>query len=279
MSPVKKIESPFIPRVGTLVLVEEMTATEKFYRVEVSDGEPFDYQPGQFVEVTLPGVGEVPISISSTPTEKGFFELCVRRAGRVTAVMHRMKAGDPFCFRGPYGRGFPMDELAGSDLLFIAGGIGLVPLRSAINYALAKREDYGRVTILYGTRSPAEILFREELARWEAQEGVDFEMTVDRADESWRGNVGVITTLIPKREFDPDRTVALICGPPVMYKFVLLELAEKRVPDDRILVSLERRMKCGLGKCGHCQINQYYVCKDGPVFYYSEIKGLPEAFA
>ena len=279
MDAVKQIKSPFIPRVGTLSLVQGVTAAEKFYRIDVSDGEPFDYQPGQFVEVTLPGVGEAPISISSTPTDKGFFELCVRKVGRVTAVMHGMSVGDPFCFRGPFGRGFPMKDIKGADLLFIAGGIGLVPLRSAIRYALAKRKDYGKVTILYGTRSPSEILFKDELAGWGSLKGVDFEMTVDRAAEGWSGNVGVITTLIPKREFDPDRTVALVCGPPVMYKFVLLELAKKQLRDDAILVSLERRMKCGLGKCGHCQINNYYVCQDGPVFYYSEVKDLPEAFA
>jgi NAD(P)H-flavin reductase len=169
------------------------------------------------------------------------------------------------------------DELRGRDLLFICGGIGLVPVRSAINYVLNHRSDYRQVTILYGCKSPAERLFTRELASWAARKDVTFLETVDRGDGEWKGNVGVITTLIPKVEVDPSSVQAVVCGPPVMYRFVLMELAALGVPDDHVYVSLERRMKCGVGKCGHCQINGLYTCMDGPVFRYSAVKETPEA--
>jgi NAD(P)H-flavin reductase len=202
----------------------------------------------------------------------------VRRVGRVTSALHALKAGDKIGVRGPFGTTFPVaDELRGRDLLFICGGIGLVPVRSAINYVLNHRSDYRQVTILYGCKSPAERLFTRELASWAARKDVTFLETVDRGDGEWKGNVGVITTLIPKVEVDPSSVQAVVCGPPVMYRFVLMELAALGVPDDHVYVSLERRMKCGVGKCGHCQINGLYTCMDGPVFRYSAVKETPEA--
>jgi NAD(P)H-flavin reductase len=188
-----------------------------------------------------------------------------------------LREGATVGIRGPFGKGFPVENLKGRDILFVAGGIGLFPLRSLINYVLDQRDLFGRVIILFGARRPAERLFIDELTRWGARSDAEFMETVDVGDETWKGNVGVITTLFPKFEIDSQKTTALIVGPPVMYRFAIAETKKKGVPDNEIILSLERRMKCGVGKCGHCQINNVYVCQDGPVFTYAEIKNLPEA--
>ncbi|MBN1244716.1 FAD/NAD(P)-binding protein, partial [Candidatus Bathyarchaeota archaeon] len=233
----------------------------------------------QFVQVSVFGVGEAPISVSSSPTKKGTFQLCVRKVGNVTTKLHMLKIGDKIGVRGPFGHGFDTEFLKGKDLLFVAGGLGIAPLRSLFNYVLDKRKDYGRVTLLYGCKEPRELLFGDEMAALEKRDDVDFKSTVNWCpeNEAWTGNIGVITTLIPQVSFDPETTYAIVVGPPIMYKFVIADLKKRNVPDDHIIISLERRMKCGVGKCGHCQINQIYVCKDGPVFNYSKIKGVPEA--
>ena len=179
--------------------------------------------------------------------------------------------------RGPYGNGFDVSEFVGKDMLFVCGGIGLAPLKSLIDYTIARRNDFARIIILYGTRNPGEILFKEDLKIWEKTEHVEFHMSVDRPDDAWKGNVGVITTLIPPLNLDFENTIACVVGPPVMYKFVVMALKAKRIPDENIYMSLERRMKCGVGKCGHCQINSSYVCQDGPVYHYPQVKRLEEA--
>ncbi|MCF7842498.1 MAG: FAD/NAD(P)-binding protein, partial [Lentisphaeria bacterium] len=175
------------------------------------------------------------------------------------------------------GHGFNVNEFRGKDVLIVGGGIGIVPLRSLIHYILDRRAEFGRLIILYGTKSPAELLYREELAEWTARDDVEFHVTVDHGNADWTGNVGVITTLIPALQLDLPNTIAAVTGPPVMYKFVLMALKSKRLPDEQVFVSLERRMKCGVGKCGHCQINGKYCCQDGPVFRYTDIKPLEEA--
>ncbi|MBW1921552.1 MAG: oxidoreductase [Deltaproteobacteria bacterium] len=271
------IDPLFMPSLAEIVRIEELTATEKLFEIRFKNGRELGHFPGQFVEVSVFGIGEAPISVSSSPTRKGSFELVVRRVGNVTGALHKLNEGSIIGIRGPFGNGFPTEELKGKDILFVAGGIGLVPLRSLINYVLDKRDSYGRVIILFGARTPKEQLFLNELALWKKRKDVEYLETVDRGDEEWKGNVGVITTLFPKIDIDPRRTVAIIVGPPVMYRFAILEAKAKRIPDDQIIVSLERRMKCGVGKCGHCQIQNLYVCQDGPVFRYSEIKELKEA--
>jgi sulfite reductase subunit B len=269
----------YLPQPASVLETRSVTELENYFRFSLDSGEAFDYMPGQFAEVSVPGIGEAPISISSSPTrEDGAFEMVVRRVGNVSSAMHNLAAGDKVGIRGPFGTTFPVEEeLKGNDVLFIAGGIGLVPLRSAIQYVLDNRDDYGRVIILYGSKTPAERLFVRELLDWQEREDVEYLDTVDRADERWQGNTGVITTLMPKISVDPETTRAVVCGPPVMYKFVLLELFEMEVPHQNIFVSLERHMKCGVGKCGHCQINGVYVCQDGPVFNYAVIEGFEEA--
>ena len=271
------IDSLFMPSLAEIVRIEELTETEKLFEIRFKNGRELGHLPGQFVEVSVFGIGEAPISVSSSPTKKGSFELVVRRVGNVTKALHKLNEGSIIGIRGPFGNGFPTEELKGKDILFVAGGIGLVPLRSLINYVLDKRDSYGRVIILFGARTPKEQLFLDELALWKERKDVEYLETVDRGDEEWKGNVGVITTLFPKINVDSQRTYALIVGPPVMYRFAILEAKTKGIPDDQIIVSLERRMKCGVGKCGHCQIQNLYVCQDGPVFRYSEIKGLKEA--
>ena len=265
------------PMMATIVRAEKMTAKEKFFEIKLPEGAELGHKPGQFVEVSIFGVGEAPISISSSPTKKGSFDLVVREVGNVTSALHRLEAGSKIGIRGPFGNGFDMKQFAGKDILIIGGGIGLVPLRSVINYIIDKKSDFGKLTILYGTRNPTEILFKDEIKKWESMKDADFRMTVDRGDPAWKGNVGVITTLVPPLKLDLDNTAVVVCGPPIMYKFVIMSLQGKQVPNDKIWVSLERKMKCGLGKCGHCQINNLYVCQDGPVFNYAMVHDVKEA--
>ncbi len=277
---VKKVsESLYLPRHTTIEKITPMTDMEKLFKLKLDDGSELDHAPGQFVEVSILGFGECPISISSSPTQKGCFEICVRKVGKVTGELHKMKEGDKVGVRGPFGKGFPVEKLKGKDLLFIGGGIGMVPLRSFVNYAMDNYRDYGKITILYGAKTPGEIFPFPELDDWKAGKNeCSIRQTVDRCeDKTWTGNIGVITTLIPGLEIDNQKTYALICGPPIMYKFVLLSLEGKNFRPDHIYLSLERRMKCGVGKCGHCQIHGYYTCQDGPVFHYPLIKGIKEA--
>ncbi|OQY25181.1 MAG: oxidoreductase [Anaerolineaceae bacterium 4572_32.1] len=271
-------ESVYLPVMARLLQVRQMTKLEKLFTLELPGARSLGNEPGQFVGVSLLGIGEAPISISSSPSRSnGTFELCVRNVGDVTNAMHGLEPGDVLGIRGPFGHGFPVDKMKGKDILFAAGGLGLAPLRSLINQVLDERGSFDRVIILYGTKHPSEILFPEELDEWAGRDDVEFHMTVDRGDDDWTGNVGVITTLFPKITINPRNTVAAICGPPIMYRFVLMEMMGKGIPETQIYLSLERRMKCGVGKCGHCQINNVYCCQDGPVFRYSDVKGLEEA--
>jgi len=276
----QKLQEPsiYLPTLAKIVETRPLTQLEKYFKIELPPGVSLDHKPGQFVEVSLLGVGEAPISISSSPSRSnGTFELCVRRAGDLTAVLHSLGPGDVIGVRGPFGRGFPIERFRGKDMLFAPGGLGLAPLRSLINQVLDERGNFGRVVILYGAKHPSELLFTDELARWAARDDVEVHLTVDRGDENWKGNVGVVTTLFPKIDVYARNTVAVTVGPPVMYRFVLMELLGKGIPEGNIWLSLERRMKCGVGKCGHCQINHLYTCQAGPSFSYAEIKHLEEA--
>ena len=262
-------------RKGTIIEAKQLTKTERWFDIKLDDGE-LGHEPGQFIQVEMLGVGEVPISVSSSSTKKGSFELCVRAAGRVTNYMQTLDKGAIVTIRGPFGKPFPTKEMEGKDLVFIAGGLGIVPLRSMINYAMDNRDKYGKIDIALGCRTPKDILFKEEIERWENMEGINFSYTVDKCDDpAWKGNTGLITTLIPGLEIDPAKTYAVVVGPPIMYKFVIAELLKKKIPTTQIILSLERHMKCGMGKCGHCQIDHpknYYCCKDGPTFTYEQVK-------
>jgi sulfhydrogenase subunit gamma (sulfur reductase) len=270
-------DSEYQIKKGKILRARMMTDIEKLFEIELPHGESLDHEPGQFVQVSIFGVGEAPISVSSSPTKRGSFELCVRAVGKVTQALHKLEAGDEVGIRGPFGKGFPVRILAGNDLLFVAGGLGIVPLRSLINYVIDNRRDFGKVTILLGCRTPDDMLFGCEVEEWNKRMDVNFSCTVDKADPDWAGNVGLITSLIPGVNLVPNRTFAVVVGPPIMYKYVIRELLAKNIPERQIYLSLERHMKCGLGKCGHCQIGPYYCCQEGPVFSYDKIKDVKEA--
>lgn len=266
------------PEMATVVRSEPMTALERFLEFKLDSGGELGHMPGQFAEVSVFGIGEAPISISSSPTQNGSFQMVVRAAGSVTHAMHNLKQGDKVGIRGPFGTHFPVDgEMKGKDIVFVCGGLGLVPVRSAINYVLHHREDYGNVTILFGAKSPADRVFVAEVEEWTSKDSVTYVETVDRGDEEWTGRVGVITTLMTDMKVDPSKTVAIICGPPVMYKFAVMSLHKMGIIEKNIFVSLERNMKCGVGKCGHCQIDHLYVCQEGPVFRFSDVSEIQEA--
>ncbi|MBI5561291.1 MAG: FAD/NAD(P)-binding protein [Deltaproteobacteria bacterium] len=266
--------SPYLPVGAVVTRVAKLTDKERLFALAPESPMDFAYQPGQFFMAGLPGYGEAPFSITSAPGGREL-ELCIRAVGNLTNAIHRVSKGGRLWIRGPFGRGFDTTELKGRDLVYIAGGIGIVPMRSLIK-AVVGRGDYGGRTLIYGAKTPSEILFQGEMDEWSGK-GMRVMVTIDKPAGAWGGNVGVVTTLMPKAEIRPGRTTAVIIGPPVMYKFVIMALRQRGLRDEDILVSLERRMKCGLGKCGHCQINGVYACQCGPVFKLSELKGLPEA--
>jgi sulfite reductase subunit B len=271
------VSSPYAPRLAKIAETKPFTEKESFYRFEFPDGQGIDYKAGQFMEVSVFGIGEAPISICSAPGNRPDLEMCVRNVGDVTRVLHGLKAGETVGLRGPFGNGFDMDSVAGMDLLFVAGGLGLAPCRSFILAALNDRKKFGHVSILYGARTPADMLYAEDLKLWAQRKDCEFLLTVDRGDANWKGNTGVITTLFRKMtRTDPAKTAAFIIGPPIMFKFAVLEALAMGLRKANIYCSLERRMKCGLGKCGHCQIRNVYVCQEGPIFSYAEVMRLRE---
>lgn len=242
--------------------------------LDPSDSLPRLFTPGQFNMLYMFGVGEAAISISGSPLEPGPLIHTIRSAGPTTRALCALKSGQPIGVRGPFGVGWPMDETVGRDVVLIGGGIGLAPLRPAVLQIIAQRERYGRVCLLVGARSPAELLFSEELGRWKSRFDFDVHVTVDRAAEGWRGEVGVVTALVPRAHIEPLETIAMVCGPEVMMRFCAVALRDRGVPAEQIYLSMERNMKCAVGVCGHCQFGATFVCKDGPVFPLSRIERL-----
>jgi NAD(P)H-flavin reductase len=232
------------------------------------------FKPGQFNMLYVFGVGEVPISISGDPDRPGVLVHTTREVGAVTQAMRRLRIGDAIGVRGPYGTSWPVEAAEGRDVVLIAGGIGLPPLRPALYHVLARRERYGRVMLLYGARTPEDMMFPDELAKWRAMFDLEVHITVDRATGNWRGNVGVVTPIVKRAPIDPRRTVAMICGPEIMIRFACQELARRGVSPQDTYVSLERNMKCAVGLCGHCQVGGHLVCRDGPVFSYDQVERL-----
>ena len=275
-------ENPFLPRVARILDIREETPDTKTFVVSVEGGEDFSYQPGQFVQLSVFGAGEAPFGFASWPGERGKFELTVRRLGRVTTALHNLPKGSFIGIRGPLGRPFPVEEFQGKDVLIVAGGLGLAPLRTVIHYILKNRERYGKLTVLYGARTPKDLLYKPDLFEdWERREDLRLLVTVDVGDEEWRSKgrrEGVVTTLYEeiKGDVDVERTVALVCGPPVMFRFAVRGLLDMGFKPSQIWTTLERQMMCGIGKCNHCCIGEKYVCVDGPVFSYEEIQGFSE---
>lgn len=272
--------SIYMPTPARIVRIKTMTAHEKLFLVELPSGFSLDHRPGQFVELSVLGVGEAPISICSSPSRSnGHFELCIRAVGKLTNAVHALPEGSMIGIRGPFGRSFPIERFYGRDILFVAGGLGLAPLRSLIDEVLDRRGMFGRVILLYGARSPEDLLFADELVQWSERGDIEVHLTVDRPSSQWVGNVGVITTLFSKIEYDGRNMVATIVGPPVMYRFVLRDLLAHGLAEGNIWMSFERQMKCAVGKCGHCQMHHIYTCQEGPIFSYAEVKHLEEALS
>lgn len=264
---------PMLPRPFTVERVEqENVDTWTLELAAADDRGDLLFEPGQFNMVYHLGVGEVPISISSDPAEPGRLLHTIRSVGAVTGGLCGLKKGGVVGLRGPYGKPWPVERGVGSDLVFVAGGIGLAPLRPAIYRVLAERRRFGRVVILYGARSAGDMIFAEELESWRGRFDLDVQVTVDHATGEWFGHVGVVTTLIPRAGFDPTHTVAMVCGPEVMMRFTVRSLIDRGVERQGIFVSMERNMKCAIGFCGHCQFGSTFVCKDGPVFALPEVE-------
>ena len=265
-----------VPHPARIAEMHAMTARETWYRLELPT--PSAHRPGQFMMVSRPGVGEAPISISSAANGDNTLEMVIRRAGSLTQVLHALSVGDEIGLRGPYGSGFDLAEFEGRDVLLIAGGLGLVPMRSLVQALVADPARFGRITLISGCRTPAEELFRDEVRAWSALAGFEaIRLVDDTAHQPWDGGVGLVTEPIAGLDFDPSNSVAVLIGPPVMYKFVIMELAHRGLSSEHIFVDLERRMKCGIGKCGHCQISDLYCCQQGPVFRLSDISSRREA--
>ena len=273
-------ENPYLPHPARIIRTLPQIPDHQLFQIRFEKeqmAESFTYRPGQFVMLSVIGTGEAPFSISSSPTRPGNIELCVRRIGHVTDALFRLRPNALVGVRGPYGNGFPIEKLEGNNLLLVAGGLGMAPLRSLLWYALDNRSKFNNVTLMYGAKNPDDMLFKYELLNLIDRADVKCLLTVD-TDESgiWKAHVGVVTTLFGHAEIDPSNTYAAICGPEIMFKFVLNELLKRNFPKDRILMSLERNMQCGVGKCGHCMVGYKYTCLDGPIFTYWDTINLPE---
>ena len=267
----------YLPQPASIEKIVEENPQIKTFVLRFVDEEynrSFTYEPGQFMMVSVPHCGEAPISFASTPSRPGKIELSVRLAGKLTGAMHRLQAGDMVGLRGPYGKPFAMDDLAGRNLLFVAGGIGLAPLRGVINYCLDKG-GYGQIILLYGSRSPDDIAFKSDIDFWQ-KNGVDCRLSIDAPAVGWEGRVGVVTTLLDGLKMENPRS-ALVCGPPIMIRFTLAKLTEMGFADQEIITTMERHMKCGIGVCGHCHLDNKLVCVDGPVFDLAQLKKLDVA--
>ena len=269
-----------IPSVAVITDVRTDTPDVKTFRVLTPDGKkPFEHMPGQCAMLSIPGVGEALFSITSSPTNREYMEFSIKKCGCLTSWIHMLEPGQQITIRGPYGNGFPVEtELRGKDLLFIAGGIGLAPLRSVINYCLDNRENYGKLQIIYGSRSKDDLVdYQEIIDEWMTAENVEVNLTIDREQEGWDGHVGFVPNYVKELSPDLGMTV-LMCGPPIMIKFSLAGLKELGFTDTQVYTTMELRMKCGIGKCGRCNIGNKYVCKDGPVFRFDELGELPDEY-
>jgi len=269
-----------IPTVGVVTDIRQDTPDVKTFRVVGLDGKkPFIHKPGQCAMLSIPGVGEAMFSITSSPTNTEFMEFSIKKCGCLTNWLHLMEVGQQITIRGPYGNAFPVEtDLKGKDLLFIAGGIGLAPLRSVINYVRDNRANYGDVQIVYGSRSMDDLVdYKEIIDEWMKDEGITVNLTIDREQEGWDGHVGFVPNYV--KELNPDvKKTVLVCGPPIMIKFTLAGLKELGFTETQVFTTMELRMKCGVGKCGRCNIGSKYVCKDGPVFRYDKLAELPDEY-
>jgi sulfhydrogenase subunit gamma (sulfur reductase) len=273
--------NPYLEAPARIMRCSNLVSDVRLFDIRFVDpalADTFEFRPGQFVMLSIVGVGEAPFSLPSSPTRRGTFQLGIRRAGVLTDYLFdHVHEGDVVGIRGPLGNGFPVEKLRGADLLLVAGGLGMVPLRGLLQYVIDLRHEFGRVTLLYGSRTPDQVLFAQELASLARRGDAEVRLSVDRDDgQPWTGEIGVVTELLDEVQLDPARTYAVACGPPVFYRFMLERLVKMGFGKDRIYLSLERRMECGIGKCGHCAVGYTFTCLHGPVFTYWDALNLPE---
>ncbi len=274
------VQETLIPKLGVVTDIRIDTPDVKTFRVNALDGgKVFEHMPGQCAMLSIPGVGEAMFSITSSPTNTEFMEFSIKKCGCLTNWLHQMDVGQQITIRGPYGNGFPVEEdFKGKDLVFVAGGIGLAPLRSVINYVRDNRANYGTVDIVYGSRSMEDLVdYKEIIDEWCKEEGINVYLTIDREQEGWDGHVGFVPNYVKELGFDTNKTV-IICGPPIMIKFTLAGLIELGFDKTQVFTTMELKMKCGVGKCGRCNVGAKYVCKDGPVFRFDELDQLPDEY-
>ncbi len=263
------IYSPIKAKITKII---EETPSIKTFVLETE--REFSFSTGQFVELTYPGVGEAPFTPSSSPLRKDEFEVTIMRVGRVTNLFHNAKVGDVLGLRGPYGKGYPVSEFKNKEILIVGGGVGLAPLRSLIFTLFSQINEFKKIIICYGARTPDDIVYKYQIHEWPKKKNVQLRLTVDRGDAEWKGNTGVVTTILDDLPIKIKEAISVVCGPPIMMKFTTLKLLELGFLSSNIYLSMEKNMSCGLGKCGHCRLGKYYVCKDGPVFKFEDIKDI-----
>jgi len=260
-------------------VLDVITETPLIKTIRFKPKEEITFKTGQFVEITIPGVGEAPFTPSSRPDVKDIMEVTVMKVGKVTDKVHDLKKGDTIGVRGPMGNGYPIDKFKGKEVLVVGGGCGLAPIRSLMYTLFENMSDFKKVTYRAGCKTSADFLYRKEIGSWKERKDLDLRLTVDKGDDSWKGNVGLITTILDDVKMDYKNGIAIVCGPPIAMKFTTLKLLDLGFKDENIYLSMEKNMSCGIGKCGHCRLGTYYACKDGPVFTYAQIKGFANIWA
>jgi sulfite reductase subunit B len=268
------MKNPYSYIEAEILDVVEESSTIKTFRLKPKA--EISFRAGQFMDVTIPGIGEAPFTPSSNHNVKDHLDFTIMKAGRVTRLLHEMKKGEIVGLRGPYGKGYPLDVFKGKNIFIVGGGVGLAPLRALLYALFNEVNDYNRISLKYGSRSPKDIIYKTEIGTWKDKaKNVDVEISCDTGDDTWKGNVGLVTTVLKDLNFDINNAVSIVCGPPIMMKFVTFKLLDLGFRDTQIYLSMEKNMSCGIGKCGHCRLGPFYACKDGPVFTYDKIKDLP----
>jgi NAD(P)H-flavin reductase len=273
MLKVYQSDNPYSPTRSEVLDVKTETPTIK--TIKLRPETEIGFKTGQFIELSVPGLGEAPFTPSSSPSEKETLEISVMNVGKVTRGIHTLQAGDTVGVRGPFGTGYPMEDFVGKEVLVVGGGCGFAPLRSLMYELFETSGQYQKLLFRGGCRSPKDFLYADEIRTWGEREDLDIQLTVDEGADDWEGNVGVVTTILENLDMDTTRGIGIVCGPPVMMKFATFKLKELGFADARLYLSMEKNMSCGFGKCGHCRLGPYYTCKDGPVFRYDKISDLP----
>ncbi|MDP2940325.1 MAG: FAD/NAD(P)-binding protein [Candidatus Omnitrophota bacterium] len=268
------MKNPYLPIEAVIKDIRLETNTIKTFRIRPK--EAIDFKTGQFVQLSVPGFGEAPFTPSSNPANKDEMEITIMKAGKITSILDEISSGESLGIRGPFGKGYPIEEFKGKEILIVGGGVGLAPLRSLLFTLFSCLNDYPKLAIRYGARTPSDIVYKESIPLWQKKDKVDFVLTVDIGDATWSGNVGLVTTILKDLPLDCKEAKAVVCGPPIMMKFTTFKLLDQGFKPDNIYLSMEKNMSCGLGKCGHCRLGRFYVCKDGPVLTLDKIKDMPD---